>query len=386
MHVAIMPSWFPTRQSPWRGQFILDQATALRAHGHQVGLMIPASRPWTRHARTEVLDAVRPSVVEEVVNGLPALRLTTWGVRGMASSGRRQSLMSHVVDGYIKRHGRPDIIHAHSCLPAGELAVEIGVGRGIPTALTEHASFIYEWDLLPGEARRVMTTLRTADRVLAVSRRMADRLRSRVDRTSVDVVPNVVDTELFAPLRVPATSGAISVSIVAGLTRNKRIDLALHAVAALADDLDVRLHVAGDGPERKALQRLAVELGLADRVRWLGPLAKSQVADLLRASDALISCSDVETFGVTVVEAFACGIPVLATRSGGPEELVSSTRGVLVPPGSRQTLTAGLHALVDRLDEYEPDQIRRYAVETCSPTAVVRALEEVYASLLSSPT
>jgi glycosyltransferase involved in cell wall biosynthesis len=115
------------------------------------------------------------------------------------------------------------------------------------------------------------------------------------------------------------------------------------ALAALAANDGVSLLVAGDGDERPALERRAAELGLGERVRFLGPQPRGRVLELFRAADASILSSSWENFPHTVVEALAVGTPVIATSVGGVAEVVhDGENGLLVAPGDVDGLAAAV--------------------------------------------
>jgi glycosyltransferase involved in cell wall biosynthesis len=127
------------------------------------------------------------------------------------------------------------------------------------------------------------------------------------------------------------------------LTRQKALCDALEAVARVDG---VSLVVAGDGPERQALERRAASLGLAERIRFVGPLSRDQVLTLYRASDAALSTSAWENLPHSVVEALAVGTPVVATAVGGvPEVVHDGENGLLVPAGDVEAIAGAIGRL-----------------------------------------
>jgi glycosyltransferase involved in cell wall biosynthesis len=105
----------------------------------------------------------------------------------------------------------------------------------------------------------------------------------------------------------------------------------------------VRLVIAGDGPDREPLEARAHELGVDDRVRFLGPQPRARVVELFRAADAAILTSSWENFPHTVVEALAVGTPVLAMEAGGVGEVVhDGVNGLLVPAGDTDALAGAV--------------------------------------------
>jgi glycosyltransferase involved in cell wall biosynthesis len=134
--------------------------------------------------------------------------------------------------------------------------------------------------------------------------------------------------------------------VLAGrLVPQKSLDVALRAVS-LVDG--VSLVVAGDGPERRQAQALAVELGLGNRVRFLGAQPRRAVFELFRAADAALLSSSWESFGLVVAEALAVGTPVVSTAVGGVVEVLAEGRnGLLVPVGDHEALAAAIRRFFD---------------------------------------
>src|SRR5207248_7274539 len=141
----------------------------------------------------------------------------------------------------------------------------------------------------------------------------------------------------------------------------------------------VRLVIAGDGPDRAPLEARARELGLDDRVRFLGRQPRERVVELFRAADATILTSSWENFPHTVVEALAVGTPVLAMEAGGVGEVVrDGVNGLLVPPGD----TAQLASAVQRY--FTDDALRERLRAAAAPSVAPYAPERVFGELEST--
>jgi glycosyltransferase involved in cell wall biosynthesis len=161
------------------------------------------------------------------------------------------------------------------------------------------------------------------------------------------------------------------------LTAQKALGRALEAVAG-ADG--VSLVIAGEGPERKALEARAGELGIGDRVTFLGAQPRERIIELFHAADATILSSSWENFPHTVVEALAVGTPVLATEAGGVSEVVhDGVNGLLVAPGD----TAALGAAVRRFfaDDELRGRLRAAAAASVSEYAPERVFGELEETL-----
>ncbi len=192
----------------------------------------------------------------------------------------------------------------------------------------------------------------------------------------VDVLPNPAPVvgelrprdELRAEL---ALDGPVFV-FAGRLTAQKSLDVALEAVAAAG----VTLLVAGEGPERGALERRRDALGLGDRVRFLGPQPRSRVLELYRAADAALLSSSWENFPHGVVEALAVGTPVVSTAVGGVGEVVEDgVNGLLVPAGDPAALAAAVTRVATG------PELRARLATAAAPSVAAYAPERLYARL-----
>jgi glycosyltransferase involved in cell wall biosynthesis len=160
-----------------------------------------------------------------------------------------------------------------------------------------------------------------------VSRALRDRLiEMGAPGRHIEVLRNGVDLDLFAPQdraaarrRLGLNAGAPLVLAVSSLVPSKGVDLVIRAVAALPS---ARLVVVGEGPHASALRRLAGGLGLGERARFLGPVPQDRLADLYNAADVLVLASTREGCPNVLLEALACGTPVVAAAAGGVPEIV----------------------------------------------------------------
>jgi len=163
----------------------------------------------------------------------------------------------------------------------------------------------------------------------------------------------------------------------------KAIDVLLEAVSELPG---VSLLLAGDGPERERLERRTAELGLGERIRFLGARSRSEVLELFRAADASVLSSAWENFPHTVVEALAVGTPVLATSVGGVPEIVrDGENGLLVPRNDPAAFAAAVRRFLD--DPALQERLRAGAassVERLRPDVVYERLERLLAQVAST--
>ena len=222
--------------------------------------------------------------------------------------------------------------------------------------------------------------------VIAISHSTRNDLVARGLRSRIEVIPVGVDTARLTPHPEGRKTPGASLLYLGRLKRYKGVDLLVRAVAKLAGEgLSVDFKVAGTGDARPELEQLAGELGVEDRVIFLGFVDDRTKIDLLRTSWVHGLTSAKEGWGITVVEAGACGTPSVASDSPGLREaVVDGETGLLVPHGDVDALAAAIRRLATdaglrgRLGE----EARRYA-ESLSWEATSVAMERVLLSAAS---
>ncbi|MDN3467132.1 glycosyltransferase, partial [Pseudoalteromonas sp. APC 3495] len=189
-------------------------------------------------------------------------------------------------------------------------------------------------------------------------------------------IPNVVDTSYFQPIHSSNfnVDDAIFVS-VGNLTENKNHRLAIKALKNLVIRFkDIKLFIAGEGPERQSLERLISELGLCNNVFLLGKLPRNEVRELLWKSDFFVLPSKSETFGVVLIEAMAAGLPILSLQNGGSESIVNSSVGFIAKDD--REFTDNMAKLL--VTPFNKEEIIEYARLNFSRSVVSHLLKKVY--------
>jgi glycosyltransferase involved in cell wall biosynthesis len=166
------------------------------------------------------------------------------------------------------------------------------------------------------------------------------------------------------------------------ISPQKGIDTLLRAIAFWDPPAErYEFVIAGDGPELRGYQRLAMALKVSDRITWLGAVSHHQAPELFRRCHAFVLPSRHESFGVVLIEAMASGKPVIATRCGGPESIVNAENGLLVLPGSELALAGALREMASTWENYDADDIRADFEQRFSRKPVVSRLTDIYRSV-----
>jgi glycosyltransferase involved in cell wall biosynthesis len=256
------------------------------------------------------------------------------------------------------------LVHAHLGI-SSFLATAAAASLGVPVVLTRH--FIEDRYAAAANPLKRMAYVRAyqwinarARRIICVSQAVCDAViaREKPDPSKCLVIPNGVripdetketghgTAQAWAlPFAQPAPPRRM-VACIARLCPEKGVDILLHAAAeCVQSGLDICVAIAGQGPLRADLERLIVSLGLGGRVHLAGFI--HNIPDLLNAADMFVLPALNEPFGISLVEAMAASLPVVASASGGPLEIIEpGISGLLTPPGDSAALAAAMRDIL----------------------------------------
>lgn len=367
----MVPKWYPWPERPVFGAFCREHARAL-ARRHDVAVLASLATPsppfrifdladgWEDGLRTLRVRYRRPR--------LRPLALVCQAIGMLAALRRLRS------EGW-----RPAVVHAH-VYSAGLPALLLGAISRAPVVVTEHFTGFQRGVVTGYERLLARVAFERADLVAPVSEELAGHLREIAPGARMRVLPNVVDTDVFAVPEENAPGDGARLLTVGALAEKKGHAYLLDALALM--DGDRRLDVVGGGELRERLEARARELGLAERVRFWGELPKDEVAALMRAADLFVLPSTHETFGCVLIEAMASGLPAVATRVGGVPEVLTPAAGELVPARDPQALADGIELALGR--SFDGLALHRFAVERYGYDAFADRWSEVYEELLPS--
>ncbi|MCP1659211.1 glycosyltransferase [Neisseria perflava] len=389
MHALIIPSWYPETPDDVNGIFFRLQAQALQRAGVKVGVIAPQFRSLRTHASI-VLDRKQHGMKEYVEAGIP-----TYTYQSMLYFphipyiDRNRMILAgmKLFRRYVAEHGMPDVIHAHCVNNGGLIAYQIHKQTGIPYMITEHSTtyarkLIHDW-----ERPMMQQAASHAGARAAVSRDFAALLEQEFKGLKWEYIPNILSAKFEAPVdlinKVPNEN--FTFCSVAHLQHKKGYDILLPAFSeALKEYPHLQLKIGGGGYEETKLHGLAKELNLQNNVTFLGKLKNDEVLDLMYHSDAFVLASRHETFGVVFIEALSQGLPVIATRCGGPESIVNDSNGLIVPVEGQAALTAALISLYENQKKYDAQTLRKNALNEFGENVVISQITAAYEKITTS--
>lgn len=354
MHVLIIPSWYITPELPDSGIFFREKALALAKAGVNTGVVyvdVSAAfwRIKLRKGRFWCWQKKRDTA------GIQTLRLDGLGLPITWPLGFwiYQKMVQKLIDRYKEEFGRPDVIHTH-----GFWAAAACKGRDVPVVYTEHLTFVQEQRLSDFQVRLLQEATNQSALVTAVGTALAHSLNALTD-AQVKVIPNLVDTVLFSPGTRPELFTFV---VVGDLIPRKLPLIILEAFKNIREKQTIKLKFVGEGPMRKELEHHCRDHGLWSDVEFCGRLSKEGVVHQLQQSSCLIMCSETETFGVAIIEAMSCGLPVIASCCGGPVDIVTDATGILIPAGDSDALENAMEVMIRDQKNYLPEIIRNYVL------------------------
>jgi glycosyltransferase involved in cell wall biosynthesis len=379
VRVAVVAEWYPSPGDPVLGIWAHRQAVAARDAGADVRVLalrrpIPPlavarellSVPPATHELSDWIEGARTSLRPLRLDGLSVepvpfvapprpLSYGSWGY-WMAPPLRRALDRLYAA-------WRFDVLHAHNLAPTGHAAARWARGRAGPAfVVSAHGPDMIHVPVNSSVGRRAcVAAMAAADVVMANSMWAARRCEQIAGRP---LPVRVVHLGADVPPAPNAGNGAVRMVTVAHLVARKRHEVVLRALARLDPERRPEYVVIGDGPCREPLERLAAELGVADRVRFEGQLPNPEAVARAAACDLFVMPGVEEPFGVAYVEAMAAGLPAIGSRGeGGPEDIAAAGPGmILVEPDDPGALAGMLERLV--VDRSELARLGAAARET----------------------
>lgn len=397
--LAVLTPWYPSPNDPFAGAFV--QATTAAIAGDFDRISTLHTEGWTIPTKGVVGKLVTVTFERELSRpgaGLVIEDTSEGEVTRVAfpqeSHGTRITWLDAQIDRLraVLPTGRIEapLIHAHTGHFAGAIAAALG-RPDVKIVVTEHATFLPRILKTPATRASYAKMLDRVDRMLCVGRALYETLAAQFPQHlgKIQVIPNPIDFDRFE-IRPEPPKEPLRLLYLGRMLEHKGVRTLLEAFAQIAaDEPRASLTLVGSGPEEEPLRRRIAELNLTDRVTQLAPVPPDEVATLIHQHDVLVHASQVETFGMTIVEAVATGTPVMVARSQGPAETLEGLHGVA---GVLFEVTEDPDVIVSayrRLREVWPGldmaEARRRLRSRYSNEAVAQQLRQVYREVRAEP-
>lgn len=377
MKILIIARGVPHDNDPQEGCFEMDQAKALSALGHEVVIMSVDSRIRKYWRKIGVSKNVEGNITayklflfpSSIIRNLISAKFGYWIEAGLAKWLYK----------YVKnRHGDFDIVHAHF-LPCIYYGAEIKKSFGCRLIATEHWSELNKPELTGIVKYLGAKSYPVVDRLISVSSPLSRQIKNIFGVGSI-VIHNLISDDFFGGNVNSVDDKTEFVFVCVGsLVKLKGFDFLIKAFAdSEAKDNGAKILIVGGGPDKSNLKNQIDSLNLSDRILLLGQKNKKEIFRILHDADAFILPSRRENFSVSVLEALACGNPVIATICGGIRECIDSSNGVLVPVDDVKQMTNAIDTMCRNINNYSRSDISANCMAQYSSKAIACKLVQVY--------
>lgn len=375
MYILLIARGIPSKQDPQWGCFEFEQAKALNAFGHKVVVLSVDER--FRFNRGKV------GLTYKLVDGIdcynyclfPKKISNLFGFSCSSKISEKQYLF--LFNKIIEEQGLPDIIYSHYLMLSYNASLLKGYFN-IPLVAIEHWSELNKDILIPIAKKIGNFTYPKVDKLICVSESLKLMVKKHFDKDSV-VVHNMI-ADNFCDQQLNFTN-TIKIKFVTtgSLIHRKGFDLLPKAFAKLNLPKDKwEMNIIGGGEEYDNLQNQINSVGLQDNIHLLGQKTKTEIVDILRESSAFILPSRNENFSVAVLEALACGLPVISSICGGIRECIFDFNGLLFSVDDVDALAEAIKYMFENYQSYNRAKIAEDCKNRFSPEVIARQLTDVF--------
>lgn len=384
MNVVWLPSWYPNRTSINNGDFIARQAKAVAPFVTSLTVITVVKDDAMAPNKTELEEHREGNFTVYLVYYGPS----KWSgvVDKIISLKKYTALHFQLLENIVATKGKPDIIHVHVAMKAGIIARKIRQRYNIPYIVTEHSSIYFKeakpsvYDAGFYTRKQIKLILQQASLLITVSNELGKAINKHFIQINYKVIPNVVDTQLFSQVNVPSTKVTRLIHI-SGMGHPKNMDAIMKGLAEWKSrGNDFVMHVYGEGPLH--VKELVKHHNLGNEITFHGEVSQVVLSHAIQASDALILYSKYETFGCVIIEANACGKPVIVSDIPVFHELVDDKNGIIAAGDDAIALADALDRFVKRKDDFIAEQIANDTASKYSYPVVGRQIKQAYDEVL----
>jgi glycosyltransferase involved in cell wall biosynthesis len=387
MKILWLASWYPSRIDLFNGDFIQRHAQAASLHNDIEVIHVIKDEKGIVTRNYKIVETKKERLTERVVYYFAPFQNIPLAGK-LYSEIKYRRIYKKEIKKYIKKQGKPDVVHVHVCMKAGVMAMWLKQRFNLAYMITEHSTeFLSEAkkriEHYPFYFQRVcLKIFKKAAAVSVVSEHLGISMHRFLQDKEFTVIPNVVNTAIFNTV-LKLKNQPIRFIHISGFNYQKNPEAILQSFAIVKA---TRQNFIADffGPSNKTLIRKVNGLGLTEFVNFHAEIPQTELAGFMQKADALILYSHYETFGCVVIEANACGLPVIVSDIPAMKEIVKNNfNGILVKENDPHSLAEKIIAFIDGELQFNSVNIARHTSENYSYEKVGAALNKWYEAVLS---
>jgi glycosyltransferase involved in cell wall biosynthesis len=383
-HILFISSWYPTPSDPTLGVF--NRYFALAASLYNKVTVLNISSRETQQSTPEIVTGDDKGIYtvqvyyQKVLDSLPV-------VSQIKKRGRVVSAFEQGYQKVVEARGKVDLMQLNVVMPMGIGVLHLSEKYNIPYVINENWSgYGAEDGNYRGLALKYFTQkiIKGAKAIMPTSTYLRDAMQGHGLEGNYHVVPNVVNVNVFKPLSLQKNTGTKLIHISSLNDREKNVSGLIRAFAqACSQHKELYLDIVGEGVDKQKYIALVNELDIENNVKFVGRLFSEDLVKSINAADALIMFSNFETFCLVIIEAFACGKPVITSNAGAIKTYMQPFLGYLVDKGDEQKLAESILAFAKKEKVFDHEKIRQFAVENYSYEKVGSIMDRIYRDALN---
>jgi glycosyltransferase involved in cell wall biosynthesis len=398
MNILHLPSWYPSIESSYNGIFIKEfiENFAIKFPENKNFVITNLDEKSISFKINNIIENIKMVFKKKniALQNLEIKNMFLFNIKSHYTYSHRlgfnveNSTFKHyeTLFSNINSKDKIDVIHAHVSFPCGYIAYLISKKYKIPFIITEHAGNFDGYKFLTKNKKLipyVQQSIDNAAAIVAVSNHLKAIISQHTD-TKISIIPNLIDDTFFIPKN--STFDCFTfISISSRINTKKGFDELFEAIVNFIKQdatRNVRFIIGGNGNDLGLINRwIALNPMIADKIIPVGTLTRTQVRDMLQQSQCFVLASHSETFGMVYAESIACGIPVIATKCGGPEDFIDNSVGILIPIKNVISLTQALNTIYYNHSKYDKEAIRLKFLSKLNMNKILNAYSELYENI-----
>lgn len=328
--IIILPAEYPTKDNPLAGIFTKDQVNMFANNGYDVTVIYNyfISLKKINFKNLSNLFCKRKIKKSDNITEITHSLFSTFF--HYLKLQLDYYLTKKVLIDYISKKGKPDLIICHFAFPTGHTAKRIFEEFNIPYIVVEHSTGYFTGLYNSFQINIIKKALNHSLLVIAVSSFLKKKL-IKLTNTKILTIGNIVDKKFFLFKKKRKNKKKFTFLIISELVKKKQVLELVKVFKKLQDEnIKFQLKIIGDGPEYTRIVNYVLKYSMEKNILILGIKNKVEISNFLDQADYLISCSKIETFGITIAESIAKGVPAIVLNSGGPKDFINKSNSYSV--------------------------------------------------------
>jgi len=368
--ILILPAEYPTNDNPLGGIFTKDQTNMFANNGYDVTVFYNYFISLKKLKFSNLGNFFITNKIKKFKNTIEITNYLFSTYFHFLKLKLDYYLTKKFINSYILKKGKPDLIICHFAFPTGNTAKKIFEEYNIPYIIVEHSTGYFTGVYNHYQIKVIKSALNYSTSVVAVSSFLKKKLM-KMTTTKISTIGNIVEKNFFLNRKKNIFKKKKIFLIISELVKKKQIMKLVKIFKELRDEnIKFKLNIIGTGPEYKNIIDYIKLNNLEKNITIMGVKNKKQISKMLDKTDNLISCSKVETFGITIAESIAKGVPPIVLNSGGPTDFINLSNSY--PVNSFNELKNKIKSVIEKPRSFNKKKMNNFIFNKFSEKALIK--------------